>query len=90
MELVGEKKKKIYKLTTEGKELSERLFKRFAGLIAVAINSTMKVCVHCGCKIYEGAYTENIGGKDYSFCCRHCASSYKQTQKEDGKKPLFS
>jgi len=75
---VGEKEKKVYELTEEGKELCEHLFKRFSSLISVAIEPNLEICANCGCKIYEGGYKERIDGKETVFCCRHCANSYKQ------------
>jgi PadR family transcriptional regulator PadR len=75
---VGEKERKMYELTDEGKELCVRLFKRFANLIAIAIEPTLEVCAHCGCKVYEGGYRENIDGKETTYCCIHCANSYRK------------
>lgn len=82
IEPVGEKKRKIFQLTDKGKELCERLFKRFANLVSVAIEPSLEVCAHCGCKIYEGGYSEKIDGKETTFCCVHCASSYKKEREE--------
>ena len=75
---VGEKEKKVFELTEKGKELSVRLFKRFAGLVSVAIEPSLHVCAHCACKVYEGGYREVIDGKETAFCCMHCAHSYKE------------
>ena len=75
---VGEKEKKVFELTKEGKELTTGLFKRFAGLVSVAIEPSLNVCAHCGCKVYEGGYHEVIKGKKTTFCCMHCAQSYKE------------
>jgi DNA-binding PadR family transcriptional regulator len=75
---VGDKEKKVYELTEEGKKLCGRLFKRFAALISVAIEPSLEVCASCGCKLYEGGYKETIDGKETVFCCKHCAESYKQ------------
>ena len=80
-ELVGEKERKIFELTIEGKELCVGLFKRFAELIAIAIEPSIYVCAHCACKVYEGGYREVIDGKETAFCCMHCANSYKETKK---------
>jgi DNA-binding PadR family transcriptional regulator len=74
---VGEKDRKMFGLTEEGRELCTRLFKRFANLIATAIEPSLDICAHCGCKVYEGGYREVIGGKETAFCCIHCANSYK-------------
>ena len=75
---VGEKEKKVFELTKEGKELCTGLFKRFADLVSVAIEPSLYVCAHCGCKVYEGGYREVIEGKETAFCCMHCARSYKE------------
>jgi DNA-binding PadR family transcriptional regulator len=78
---VGEKEKKVFELTKEGKEVCTRLFKRFANLISIAIEPSLYVCAHCGCKVYEGGYREVIDGKETTFCCMHCAHSYKEEKK---------
>jgi len=78
VEMVGEKERKIYKLTEEGMALTNRLFKRFANLVSVAIEPSLDVCAHCGCKIYEGGHREVINGEELVFCCVHCAGSYKE------------
>ena len=78
VEPVGEKKKKLYQLTEEGRVFCNRLFKRFAGLVSTAIEPSLDTCAHCGCKVYEGGYTETIDRVTMTFCCIHCAQSYKQ------------
>jgi DNA-binding PadR family transcriptional regulator len=78
---VGEKEKKVFQLTGEGRELATGLFKRFAELVSIAIEPSLYVCAHCGCKVYEGGYREVIDGKETAFCCMHCARSYKETRK---------
>jgi|SRR5665648_38513 len=80
-EMVGEKERKIFELTEEGKELCTGLFKRFAELVSIAIEPSLDVCAHCGCKVYKGAYHEVIHGKEMAFCCIHCAASYKECKK---------
>jgi DNA-binding PadR family transcriptional regulator len=76
---IGAKKKKVFELTSDGKAFSEQLFKRFSELISVALEPSLDVCAHCGCKVYEGGHTEIIKGKELTFCCCHCAASYKQS-----------
>jgi DNA-binding PadR family transcriptional regulator len=78
---VGEKERKVFELTIEGRKLCTALFKRFASLVSIAIEPSLYVCAHCGCKVYEGAYREVIDGKQTAFCCIHCARSYKETRK---------
>lgn len=43
------------------------------------IKEDLTTCAHCGCKVYEGAYKEEINGKELAFCCKHCARSYKKS-----------
>ncbi|MDR0373034.1 MAG: PadR family transcriptional regulator [Nitrososphaerota archaeon] len=76
--MVGEKKRKNFELTETGKELCTNLFKRFVELISTAIEPRLHGCTHCNCKIYEGVYHETINGTERTFCCIHCAQSYKQ------------
>jgi len=78
---VGEKERKVFELTQEGSELCIGIFKRFADLVSIAIESSLYVCAHCGCKIYEGGYRKAIDGKETTFCCIHCANSHKETRK---------
>ncbi len=75
---IGKKKRKIFELTEEGKELCKTLFKRFSALLSVAIEPSLEVCASCGCKVYEGGYKEAIDQRETTFCCVHCAQSYKQ------------
>jgi DNA-binding PadR family transcriptional regulator len=82
---VGEKEKKVFELTKKGKELTTGLFKRFAELVSIAIEPSLDVCAHCGCKVYVGAYHEIIDGEELAFCCTHCARSYKETKKPGHK-----
>ena len=76
----GEKERKIFELTDAGRELCTELFKRFADLVSIAIEPSLYVCAHCGCKVYEGGYREVIGGRETAFCCVHCALAYKETK----------
>ena len=76
---VGKKEKKIFELTEAGKILCVGLFKRFAKLVLITIEPSLYVCAHCGCKVYEGGHHEIIGEKETTFCCIHCAQSYKKT-----------
>lgn len=75
---VGEKERKVFELTEEGRELCNRLFKRFAGPVSTAIEPSIYVCAHCGCKVYEVGYREVIDDREMTFCCIHCAESYKE------------
>jgi DNA-binding PadR family transcriptional regulator len=76
---VGAKKRKVFELTPNGREFNEQLFKRFSELISVALEPSLEICAHCGCKVYEGGCTERIKDRELMFCCVHCAASYKQS-----------
>jgi DNA-binding PadR family transcriptional regulator len=82
---VGEKEKKVFALARKGRELCTGLFKRFAELVSVAIEPSLDVCAHCGCKVYKGAYRETIDGNEMAFCCMHCARAYQETRKHAKK-----
>jgi len=73
-----ERKRRIYRLTREGREACRRFLKQFSVLVSIAIEPSLEVCAHCGCKVYEGGHRETINGKETAFCCEHCASSYKE------------
>jgi PadR family transcriptional regulator PadR len=78
---IGEKEKKVYRLTATGKKTYSRIVSRFSDLISTILEPRLTRCWHCGCKIYEGAYTEEIEGEKLMFCCVHCAQAYKRTLK---------
>lgn len=82
LEPVGDKPRKVFELTKEGKEACTRLFKRFANLVSIAIEPSLEICAHCGTRIYEGGHRELINGKETAFCCVHCANAYKQEADE--------
>lgn len=73
-----EREKKVYSLTEKGKEFVNSMLSRFGSLIDIAIEPRLKVCAHCGCKLYSGGHKERIGKKEIMFCCMHCAASYKK------------
>lgn len=75
---VGEKERKIFELTKEGKETCIRLFKRFANLVSTAIEPSLEICAHCGCKVYDKGHLETMNGEKKVFCCIHCANSFKK------------
>lgn len=81
---VGAKKRKVFELTPAGRELCKQLFKRFSALVSVAIEPSLEVCANCGCKVFEGGYKEAIDGRELTFCCVHCAQSYKRDKEENG------
>lgn len=76
--VVGNKRKKVFELTDDGREVCKRLFRRFSSLISATIEPNLTVCANCDCKIYEGGYREVINEEEMVFCCIHCAESYKR------------
>lgn len=75
---VGRRERKLYSLTDEGVSFCNRLFRRFSSLVSTAIEPSLETCANCGCKIYEGGYTEVINGVETALCCIHCAEAYKK------------
>ena len=74
---VGQKPRKVYELTDEGKELASRIYIRIASMISLTMKPNLSICFHCGCKIYEGGYRETLGNRETIFCCIHCAQAFK-------------
>lgn len=74
----GEREKKVYSLTREGKKFVKRMLNRFGDLIYIAVEPRVTVCAHCGCRLLSGAHKETIKGKILTFCCMHCAHSFKK------------
>lgn len=67
----GQRDKKTYSLTAEGKTFVRSLLEKFGDIVHAAVESNLKKCAHCGCEIYKGGI--RIKGKN--FCCRACAGS---------------
>jgi len=74
----GDREKKIYELTPEGRRFAEKKLEMFGGIISATIEKDLTTCAHCGCKVYSGGYEETIDGERLTFCCMHCAASYKK------------
>jgi DNA-binding PadR family transcriptional regulator len=73
----GDREKKVYELTKEGKKFVEKKLEMFGGVISANIEKDLSTCAHCGCKVYSGGYEEMIEGEKHTFCCMHCAGTYK-------------
>ncbi len=74
----GDREKKVYALTAEGRKYVASLLSRLDDVVDFALKSRLVSCAHCGCEVYKGTYREKIGRKVLHFCCCHCASSYKR------------
>ncbi len=74
---VGQKTRKIYSLTKEGRVLCGKLFKQFTTIVSTAIEPSMQVCAHCGCRVYKDAHFETVDGKKTAFCCMYCARAFR-------------
>lgn len=70
VERKGDRGKKVYHLTEDGKELVKEQLDAFSEILQTAVEGEIEECENCGCEIYSGGYEEN--GK--TFCCTHCAS----------------
>lgn len=75
---IGDRERKVYTLTGEGRKTTSRILGRFSDVISIILEPRLTKCAHCGCKVYEGGYKERIEGKVLMFCCVHCANSYKR------------
>lgn len=75
---VGDRKKKVYTLTERGRSTYSRMVSRFENLISIVLEPKLTECAHCGCKVYEGGHRAKVGGKTLTFCCIHCAKSYRE------------
>ena len=69
----GEREKKVYTLTREGKVFVKDLLARFGDIIQSVVESSVKKCAHCDCEIYRGGFKK---GKKV-FCCQNCAMAFK-------------
>lgn len=78
VEKFGDREKKIYQLTENGKKFVNNFLERFGDLLHITIEPRLTTCTHCGCKVYEGGYEEKIKNKKLMFCCHHCARSFKK------------
>jgi DNA-binding PadR family transcriptional regulator len=74
---VGQKMRKVYSLTSSGRTLCNKLFRQFTTIVSTAIEPSMQVCAHCGCRVYKDAYFEDVEGRRTAFCCMYCARAYK-------------
>jgi DNA-binding PadR family transcriptional regulator len=79
---VGLKARKVYSLTPSGREFCDRLFAQFTNIVSSAIEPTLQVCAHCGCRVYKDAFFKKVGGRELAFCCKYCARTY---EKEKGR-----
>lgn len=78
--------RKVYELTKEGEETFSKTLRKFYNLIHEILEPWLTECAHCTCKIFEGhennkktgSYKEEIDGELLTFCCEHCARSYKR------------
>ncbi len=73
----GDREKKIYHLTPEGRKFVEKKLEMFGGILSATVEKDLTTCAHCGCKVYSGGHEEVIGGEKLTFCCMHCAATHK-------------
>jgi len=75
-QMIGNKEKKLYSLTDEGRRYARAMFKRFYGIVSAAIEPSLDICPHCGCAVYKGGYKQMVEGMEQIFCCVHCAKAH--------------
>jgi len=74
----GNREKKVYELTADGRKFVEKKLEMFGSVIAATVEKDLTTCAHCGCKVYSGGHTEKVDGKTHTFCCKHCAATYQK------------
>ncbi|MBU0667229.1 MAG: PadR family transcriptional regulator [Nanoarchaeota archaeon] len=77
---LGKRDKKRYVLTQKGEKFVRVTMNKFGELIKITITQKLSVCAHCGCKLYESGHIEEINEVNLNFCCKHCATAYKEEQ----------
>ncbi|MEE8168312.1 MAG: hypothetical protein V3T58_05525, partial [Candidatus Hydrothermarchaeales archaeon] len=73
----GDRDKKVYVLTEKGVIFVKKKFEMFGDIVTATIEKNLTKCAHCGCEVYKGGYDEEINGEMLTFCCMHCARTYK-------------
>jgi DNA-binding PadR family transcriptional regulator len=74
----AERDKKIYELTGNGREFVKKKLEMFGGIFTATIEKDLSTCAHCGCKVYSGGHEEVVDSEKLTFCCMHCAGTYKR------------
>ena len=73
---IGRKTRKVYSLTDSGRAFCNRLFSQFTTIVSTAIEPSLQVCAHCGCRVYKDGFIQQVRGRKAAFCCKYCASAY--------------
>jgi len=71
VEQKGDRGKKVYKLTDEGREMVREQVNSFGEVLEAAIEREIRECANCGCEIYRGGFEK----EEKVYCCSHCAES---------------
>lgn len=71
VEQKGDRGKKVYSLTEDGRTLVKDQLKSFGEILKSAIEGEIRECEGCGCEVYTGGVEKN--GNYY--CCHHCAEN---------------
>lgn len=67
----GSRGKKIYSLTSEGREFVEEQLASMGEMVYAAVQDEVEECAHCDCQIYDKGHEKD--GQIY--CCKHCAKA---------------
>ena len=73
----GNRKKKVYSLTSSGRKFVKNILERFNTIMDIAIKPSLKRCAHCGCNLYKSGFEKTLHGKKLMFCCKYCAKDFK-------------
>ena len=79
----GQRDKKAYSLTPNGKRFISNTLKKWDELLEIAFVNKITKCYHCGCELYNNKYKKLINKIELPFCCSHCADSYREMFKNN-------
>ncbi len=72
----GNRKKKVFELTVEGKKFVKQVLRQFDSLLEAAVEPHLRTCSHCNCVLYDSGIEKMVQGKKRFFCCENCAAAY--------------
>ncbi|MBU1197456.1 PadR family transcriptional regulator [Candidatus Micrarchaeota archaeon] len=82
VEQTGNRRKKVFELTPEGRKFVRSLLEKFDTLLEASVRSHLRTCSHCKCTLYESGIRKRINGKTRFFCCENCARAIQHSKQE--------
>ena len=73
----GGRRKRVFRFTNRGKVGCKEMFQRFSKMALEILEEKVLTCKNCGCLMLGNVYSEKMEKESLFFCCRSCASSYK-------------